>query len=455
MEGADNQSSNEYPASFRRTPMIAQRISSGVYTGSYYPALYGQVQSQFCPELNKTLLESHKMFPIRPGIDEQSNHWVPGNAVYQFRPPSSKSYNSVCCYDCDVISYHGLQRGFLNRVISPSKTPEPIVSEKKPSIPAITNLRSRSGRPIAIVRFDNDEQMMEQSDSTDTLSYGKLLQGKLRFPSTLQSDAIQSHSLVVHSRSPFRQCQTIEKPSNERTDKPQYIPHKQESVKSIPSSKTNLPSLEVRPTSSIPSSNWDPLYADDKKQLFFKQKSNRSDLMLASPVVMNKSLQSKMYCSLTEDPQALVRAKSANSRRLSQNSYLKSALSQTGTRELLNFPTTRKLQNRDFSFKLFQKIPKRHNLINLRNLSSNTAGPNTAIEETKDTSECALRARQRRKRHRRGMTRKPSGNMERGKCVCVKNPIPKVCIKGNAKILTDFLPSQSNDASKLTELLAE
>lgn len=330
-------------------------------------------------------------------------------------------------------------------------TTEPITTDKKKNIPAITNLRSQSGHPIALVRFDKENDL-EHNDP----SYGKLLQGKLKFPSTLQSTTKQSNPLIVHSSSPFKQSQATVQPSEERNNRPKYIPKKQESVQSIPSSKTNLPNLEVRPTSSIPSAYWDPSFADDKKHTSPSsvQKSNSSDIVLTSPVVMNKCLQSKIHCPLQEEPQGLVRAISAKLRRGPQNSYFNATLSRTGTKELLNFPATRKPQNRDLIFKSFQRIPKRHKLISLRNLNSSTAEPNTTtVSETKETSECAFRSQQRRRRHRKAVATRPLSKKTEGcGCVYVKNPIPKVYIKGKAKALIDFLPNQNVDTSKLTEL---
>ncbi len=441
--------------------MIPRRLTSGVYTGPYYPALYGRAQSPLHPDPNKTLLGSHQMHPIRAELDEENNHWVPGNAVYQFRQPSPRSYHSVCCYDCDVITYQGVQRGFLNRVISPNKTPEPTVTERKTNIPAITNLRSKSGRPVALVRLDKDNAKIstEQNDSTDPLrdaSYGKLLQGKLKFSSTLQSSTRQARPLIVHSSSSFKQHQAITQSNEEKNNRPKYLPTKQESVKSIPSSKTNLPNLEVRPTSSIPSSYWDPSYADDKKHS--EEKSNSSDIVLTSPVVMNRCLQSTIHCgTLQEVSQGLVRTISARLRRGPQNSYFNATMSPTGTKELLNFPTTtRKPQNRDSIFKSFQRIPKRHKLhvISLRNSSATVNEPSITFEETKEASECALRSRQRRQKHRRASFKQPSRMTERSKCVSIKNPIPKVYVKGQAKTLINFLP-HNDSASKLTELYAE
>lgn len=459
-----------------------------MYMEPFYPALYGRAQTASTRDPNTTVIEDRG----HADFEEQDSDRMRSNAVSrasQFRQSSVKAYHSVRSYDSDVIMFKGASRGFQNRAFSPQKlrtqkSGSATISTSK-DVSTITNARSQSGRPIALVKLNKEDQSNSSShtttqtveviNSTSTpesllVREQKLLQGKLmRSSFTPQSDFVNPlQSLFVHSNS-FKQFPVEEAnhtpssgtpPSEVRSTRPQvvYKPFKQDSVKSIPSSKTNLPDLEVRPAATL--LNMHQNSPDKDREISAdnsKQKAKNSDIVLTSPAVVNQRLKAKFQFPFQNEPLSLLHSISSRMNSGPQN------LCRTVTNDLLTFPIPRQPHDRNLMHKCIDEVSYRHKMVSLRKWSQGSnevsSAPDSDIILTEENSICALRSQRRRQRqHRKSVTGKTTQgknteNTDESSRICMK-PISqvKVCVKGKAKTLNSFLPTQNNYTDKLSEM---
>ena len=433
--------------------MIVYRGTNGVYMEPFYPALYGRAQSAFIRDPNMTVIEAKDVPLMESDFEEQDNDWT------------GKACHSARSYDDDVIMFQGTRRRFQTRLFSQKKLQNKNSGATSKDVSTVTNARSRSGRPMALVKLYKEDQCSCSNtppptpvDSPPTpeslVREQKLLQGRLmRAAFTSPSDFLNPlQSLFVQSNS-FKQFpveanhRPCTPPSEVASTRPpvtyQYEQLKQGSVKSIPSSKTNLPDLEVCPTSSLLNTTHqnspDSSYKDRVDKTFSEQNTNNSDIVLVRPIVINQRLKSKFQFPFQDQPLSLLHSISSRMTSGPQN------LCHAGTKDLLTFPIPKESHDRNLAFK---EVPYRHKMVSLRKLSqeSNEVTESDIIIE--ESSMCALRSRQRRQRqHRKSVIGKSNPrNAERTGCTSVKKPAPqvKVYVKGKAKTLNSLLPAQIN-----------
>ena len=263
-----------------------------VYMEPFYPALYGA----FNPRPMGTAIITNE---ARRTKTEQNvsdfDCWVPENAVYRIRKPSTHSYHSVGYYGNETIKLKPLPK--RKGSIHSDKTSKSEEQDKT----LVTNMRTASRRPTAVVHFEvqtrrhsasipsqskattNSKTPQLQTTTEDTKRHdscanpessnpdskpreshsGKLLHGKIKAPFLARPGTDQefAYDLVVYSSSykPSHPhlidlSQTSKSETNQsgkKKPRPNVNVYKQESIPSITSSRTLLPGLEVRPTSSI------------------------------------------------------------------------------------------------------------------------------------------------------------------------------------------------------------
>ena len=428
---------------------------------------------------------------------DRDNHWIPGNAVYQFQQHNRHSYyntdNADTFLDAPVRKSGTISRGFTRRKTrSTAETTEGQKTEKT----TITNFRTLSGRPVALVqerrsslhsaitdRFFLEHGTAEvnesRSSSLETASVkesskehiaGKLLQGKLRTLSTLQT--MVDPDFVVESTT-FKQFQA--QSTEPKLIKAKLKPLKQDSVESIPhrhSAKANLPNLEGKPPSSlstIPSRQRSKHEQDPSEKKLLSHKD--SDIFLTSPAVVNQTLESKIHTSTKEEfpgePNPLRALQSLSSRLKPSpptSSYLRSWISNNSSSKKNPFllpPAKKSMSEKDLLYKTvndFGVAPFRYKMVSLRK-DKKVDEVDVVVEEH---SRCALRSQKRRQRQQRRLlsgqsNKKASRLVDEMGHVCVKKRPSKckVYVRGRAKTLVDFLPTEDIYTSQLPEALPE
>ena len=258
-----------------------------VYAEPFNPALYGA----FNPKLRTAVIrnEDRRTYVMKTQQNASDfDCWVPENAVYRTRKPSTRvrSYNSVGYCENETIKLKPLPKR------KSSIHGEKLSKSKEQEKTLVTYIQTVSGRPTATVHFKEktksnlkhtpgynesnaanlNKQLLTISGDTGkcekNLSVsGKLRLGRIKSPCLAREDNDQqsAYDLVVYSSS----CKTSQPhlidPSqntdsetnhsgkNENTSRKIKV-YEQESVQSIPSitsSRNFLPGLEVTPTSSI------------------------------------------------------------------------------------------------------------------------------------------------------------------------------------------------------------
>ena len=423
----------------------------------------------------------------------RDNHWIPDNAVYQFQQPNRHSVyytdNTDMFLDAPVKKSGTISRGLTKKNTQGTAETTKVQKTEKATI---TNFRTLSGRPVALVRersslhsavtdrffLDHDtaksrsnlEPANTEESSKEHIA-GKLLQSRLRTPFTLQT--IRDPHLVVGSTT-FKQLE-VQSPEI-FIDRPKLVkaklkPLKQDSIKSIPhrhSAKTNPLNLEVRPVSSLPTIASLPRPKQEQnseKKYFLNHKD--SDILLTSPAVVNHTLESKIHTSTKEEfpheacPVRALHSLSTRPKPSQQtSSYLRSWISNnsSGKRNPFLLPPAKKSMNeKDLLYKsadYFNEVPCRHQMVSLRK-DKEVDEVNMVMEKP---SRCALRSQRRRQRQQQKLL---SGQSNKNRLVdemghvCVKKPPPKVkvYVRGRAKTLVDFLPTEDSYASQLPEAL--
>jgi len=331
-------------------------------------------------------------------------------------------------------------------VIDPRAT-RLVAIEAASTAPKITNIRRPNGKPLALVHLTKHiapEQHMIDSQSAPLAeaSTGKLLSAKLHPPFKPQSHMQRKQSMIVHSSSlGHSHSESSDLPIQPSTcdnnySKSKYMKIRPESVRSIPSSNTPLPDLEVRPSSM----NATRTTSQQPKLLMKLQKridscervqpeidpkvEKKKVIDFSSPAVINKTLKSRLKSqqnkqlnstSIMDDLNSKLKHESLNP------SYFRVLLNRTlSKKNYFKIPPVKSNSLEDLLYKPsghLERVPYQHRTMPLEEVISE---PKYSGNERKvdDYSRCTLRSQERRQKQQLKIVK---GHIKLG-CVLRKSP---------------------------------